>query len=158
MEMTESYSPDFEALREHGPLPSTDDRLRNHPTFTYLDKDSGLRKFRPAHSNRGSSLNTGGYSHTVYYIKDSHDPKTVVKRWLEANQDIVEHLPARALHARICNQGDQFKDPSRQLLGDRKGFPTNPSGTQNHDTKACPLCETDGLRHLPNHLPDCPER
>jgi hypothetical protein len=141
--MSDAYS----KLLNEGPQPIN---LRN---FTYEMRRDGVTHFRPNSSVNGSSV-SGGKSKVVCYIIDEHTPEEVIRCWLNENQDVVENVSNWALHARISDYGDEWREASKKLLN-----PTPHNNTENHGGKTkvsdCPFCGMEIQNDLPNHLTEC---
>lgn len=90
----------------------------------------------------------------VYYLYGVHEPREIIKEWLEANEWSAQHTSNLALHARFCSHGSEFCDASYEILG-----PFEPAADDLHNPPAitqCPLCgaSLDG-QALARHLPEC---
>lgn len=96
---TENYA----HLRANGPAPL--DEMPGAKVST-RDKQAGIWKFGGTWSN--TAANTGGVTVPVYYIRDLHQYRRVVRAWLDANPRAVERLPERSLISVLNRNGSEF--------------------------------------------------
>lgn len=134
-------------LANNGPSPSTE--LPNQPHYT--DRQDGVRKFNLTSNYLGSSAQGGGTKTPVYYIDGKHNPKAVVKSWVENNQLSVEKLSGKALYWRCP---EEFRPHLKDLLNIEFQKPGGDSGIGG----TCSMCGEEYDRHLPDHLPECSEK
>lgn len=128
--------------------PATREEMPHGPSR--YDRDSGVRKFSLGSSYRGAVMQGGGNKTAVYYIEGKHQPRSVVKRWVEANPTTVERVSGWALHHRAP---EEFRDALRDIVGIDRDF----HGGDRTTERECPFCG-DGIKRYPDHLPDCEEK
>ena len=137
----------YRSLLNEGP--QTMPELGDSPSVNM--RRDGVQKFNPSSNFVGSVMQGGGQKTAVYYINGKHDPKTVLKKWLQVNQKTVEVISEWALHQRISSYGQEWKDASRELLGPFKHMANDSGGNTN--IEKCPLCGATDFDQLPDHLP-----
>jgi len=140
------HPPDSEVWRKlsnEGPQPI--DRRIN-----YRVRQDGVQKFKPSSSPVGSSMQGGGHSTVIYYIDGKHSPKAVIQAWLNHNQNVVDGVTTKALHWRIAEYGDDWKEASRELLGPIGNKDSNHGNGVSPGT--CPACGDDYDMNLPHHF------
>lgn len=143
--MTDTYT----ELMNDGPKPATD---INKPT-PQMRRD-GLQKFNPRVNHVGSPTHGGGMKTPVYYIAEKHNPETVIRVWLNANEKTVEEVSEWALHQRISSYGEEWKDASYDIL-EASAHNGEYHGDGSTDVDACPMCGVEVDFSLSRHLPEC---
>lgn len=140
-------------LDENGPTRS--DALPSR--VTARDRESGVRKFTLRGDN-GNAANMGGPTTPVYYL-DRHQKTAVLRAFLDANPELVEEKPRRAIHRLVTNHGTGWLEAARDVTGDYyedREVPgaTASSYTQTHE---CDFCGETVEGKYPTHLQKCPE-
>jgi len=113
------------------------------PYFATINaRKDGVQKFNIS----GGVLSTK----SVWYIEGKHSPRTVLERWIEANENAVNKTGNYKIHHQVAINRPKFKDASKELLGpfESRG-PKNPDGTTSMN---CPFCG-ENINGLPDHLP-----
>lgn len=136
-------------LANRGPLTMAElEQSDLNPT----QRQTGIRKFRPKSQSQGGNNSRSGRTVPVYYLHKKHQPKTVIKKWLDVNEEALEGISNRQLHYRICEFGQDWKEASRDVLDNLA--PHDGSVDVNPDPGGtCPMCNAEYDGYLPNHLP-----
>lgn len=98
-------------LRRHGP--STVEELPNKEV-TVADKQNGVWRFGP-------TVGSARRPRSVYYLRDDHDETAVVRRWFEANSDIIEGAARSAVVAAVDGYGRDFDSVDVESICDGYG-------------------------------------
>lgn len=115
--MTEK-TPNWEYLRYNGPSPLAE--MPHSGGLSIEDKMAGIWKFGGNWSAQNTTR-TGGVTLPVFYIRDRHTPRQVVRAWIHANPRAIESLPKKSLIAVLNRNGSEFSEPIRKLVGRAKG-------------------------------------
>lgn len=134
-------------LREHGP--STLAELPSHPnTVTIQTYD--IRKIKLS----SSPATHIGFQNVVYYLAQEHDPETVVRKYVEVNNQVLDELPLKTITDKFNNVDPSFGPAWKRVADDydvRIIDKTTAGGDRSGDT--CPYCNTDIEHSLRYHLP-----
>jgi len=88
------------------------------------------------------SLPRIGQLYAIYYIKDKHDPTTVLEEWMDVNSHAVDAWSDQQIHKRIIDADSDFQAASKGLLGPFTEWTGN-AGTSNDEADAgneCVFC------------------
>lgn len=123
MGQTNMTTENVEALRQRGPL-SREELPRGKVTTE--DKMNGVWIFKPSQS-KSPSTDTGfiGKPKYVAYLKDEHDPKEVVQKHVELNEDKLDKLHEEKVHDKARDriykmyyrQGEEFAQAFADMRG-----------------------------------------
>jgi len=143
----------YDRLKDSGPLPA--DEIATG-SVTYNDKEAGVTRFRVS-GGYGGTAGLHGQTTAIYYIRDYHALESIIRLWVNKNQDALEKAGAATVHHKIaCNYNDDWKAASRRVLD-----PGRPEGWENKEGEQqitdCPLCGAELDDKLPDHLPTCSE-
>lgn len=138
-------------LRREGPLPVT---AFDDTSFGMNEKANGLTTFVvPGFST--ASPYTLKHPTAVAYLRDEHTKLSVLKTWLEANEEEIEDVPNHVLRGRLREQGQSWHAAIDALLppdGDGSGG----EGGNQGSLKPCPFCgEEVHSVAWPGHIADC---
>lgn len=89
-------------LRRNGPTPSSEMPLGS----AMSDRNHGMWKFS-IRAGRSSADAAGGRPEPVYYLKDEHDPETVIRTFFDANEQMRD---AKSYHSLIQAVSDHHPD------------------------------------------------
>lgn len=102
-----------------------------------------------------NALRVDGSQHVVYL--DEHDPRAVLRTWVETNRAAAEGMGPEAVRRRVRRAApDDWSDAVEEVL-DAEGFTVDHSerGTARYDgARTCPLCGeevSDLATHLQGH-------
>lgn len=143
----------YNSLLNNGP--QTKDELGSHPNTTL--RQDGVWRLNPLASRGSRTPGTVGLgTKAVYYIKDKHTPKTVIRKWLDVNEISDHPISNRTIHRRIAKHSEDFRQPSYEILGPfeaRVSSETLSKASKEGRQGECPLCGENYTAGLPNHLP-----
>lgn len=123
--------------------PKTAEELGGHPTL-HQRSTYDLLKFAPLANYR-----------EVWHTPNT-DPEAVVRKWIAANDERLEirDIGKRELTANMSGPYEDawatIRDEYEWLTKERS---KRTDTEQNKQT--CPLCGTDGIQNLPNHMRGC---
>lgn len=107
----------WEYLRANGP--SVMAEMPQNGGLSIEDKMAGIWKFYGSWSTSRSSRPRGP-TVPVFYIRDRHTPRQVVRAWIHANPRAVESLPKKSLVSVLFRNGSEFEEPIRTLVNRAK--------------------------------------
>lgn len=134
----------YTKLLNEGPQPGNEVGSLN-PSL----RRDGVTKFNPRSRAAGRTA-ACGRTKAVYYIDGKHNPETVIRTWLEVNEDLIRGTDMQ-IHHRICAYGEEFKRASREVL-DGPLIHENAGGAPDMGGE-CPFCGEEYTHSLPRHLP-----
>lgn len=132
-----------EQINENGPAPS--EELPWTPSHNY-QTGGNVKRFDP----RGRGFSDG--MTTVVYYTDECDPKNVINRWLQMNEEYVEGVSNISIYHRIREHDIAFNEDAKDILGPFEEF-KNREGGGTSDMDVCPMCGGEVTSALPYHLP-----
>lgn len=120
--------------------------------FTPEMRADGLTGFNVT-DGPGAGLSTGN-TESVYYIADKHSPRSVLEKWAEVNDELLEGANKWSVHLKICsNRGKEWKEASGDVFGPFEVM--EDSGGAHEQGGECPRCGEVYYRYLADHLPEC---
>lgn len=141
-------------LQNNGPLVPADLTNDGGSLTPEVRRDHAIRKFNPMSNNRGPS---GAQTfQSVYYLKGTHTPETVIETWMHANE---ESLRTAETTKRAVSYGisGEFSDTWDELKADYDWLQTNQpqqAAEHEHSEQTCPNCG-ETVKNLPIHMRAC---
>lgn len=141
-------------LREHGP--TTYEKLPIS-SLSISDRQHGVRRVHITKAATGGAKR--GKQSALAYL-DAHDLTTVVRRYLEANPHLLEHVSNGGISAMFADHSSALQDAWREVREEYDTRPTGKASPAEHQAGGeatrggtCPLCGAGYDSYLRHHFP-----
>lgn len=124
--------------------------LEDGPCTTAILDGESPRNARPVREIAGCFRPTGhNNAKAVFYLRESHSAVEVLEKFLQVNEDKLSDVPDKSLYHQVCNEGDEWLEAAREVIGTE--WHTPPEDRANQGPFNCPFCsEQVGL--LSSHI------
>ncbi len=110
-------------LQTNGPSTGAElPRESSSPSLTAYERKEGVQSFNPSISTSNSSTSSRpGKTKPVYFLKKEHDPRVVIREWVQANPQILDAVAPRAFLQAVNGVGPKFAEVSKLTARDLYG-------------------------------------
>ncbi len=98
-------------LREHGPTPSSEMPQGS----SVSDRQHGMWKF-VVRAGKAATDSAGGMPEPVYFLKEEHDPETVMRTFFEVNDQMVDSKSYHGLITGVRDHSPEWAEIAKEFL------------------------------------------
>ncbi len=98
-------------LREHGPTPSSEMPQGS----SVSDRQHGMWKF-VVRAGKAATDSAGGMPEPVYFLREEHDPETVMRTFFEVNDQMVESKSYHGLITGVRDHSHEWAEIAKEFL------------------------------------------
>lgn len=104
-------------LKTNGPSSGAElPREADTPTLDTYERKAGVRRFNPSVSSAQSKEGFGfKQTKVVFYLEKEHDPREVIREWVDLNPQVLEGMTPRSFLQAVNNAGSKFADVSKEV-------------------------------------------
>lgn len=122
-----------------------------------------IRKFHPR-PTPGGTHSCFGPTKCVYYLNEYHDPKDVIRKWLDTNRRPIEKSRHASIVSMTHHLSGDFQGAWQEIRNDGevdwingdRVVPRSYNGGRLTRDKTCPYCGEEGIEYA-WHIPECSE-